>query len=273
MIKTIILLFFPVLFFTQTHRFIYEYQFKSDSTYSNFEKANMVLDLNPKDVKFYDYAYAENDSLNKLRNSNNKMWNETPAIIRSRDSNENLNFELLNDYFKYNSTDIINWKLSPETKKVAQYNLQKATCDFGGRKWIAWFNPEIPINEGPYKFRGLPGLIFEIEDSQKQFSFKLVKSYQLKSTYNTSDFLESAIDKKPLLVTQKTLNKMKLDFYNDPYHEVRESFVYNPNETVKLMNVRITSKDQINDATKKYQKYIRDNNNPIEIDKAIQYPK
>jgi GLPGLI family protein len=47
--------------------------------------------------------------------------------------------------------------------------LQKAT-NFGGRLWIiAWFNLEIPINEGPYKFRGLSGLIFEIGDSQTQF--------------------------------------------------------------------------------------------------------
>ena len=271
--KILLCLLFPIYFSAQTHRFIYDYHFKTDSTSTAFENANMVLDLNPKEVKFYDYAYAENDSLNKVRNFNNQIWNETPVIIRKRDSNENLNFEFLNDYFKYTSTDIIKWNLSSETKKVSQYTLQKATCDFGGRKWTAWFNPEIPINEGPYKFRGLPGLIFEVEDSQKFFSFKLLKSFQLKSTYDTSGFLENVMGKKPLLVNLKTLNKVKLDYYLDPYHEIRESFVYNPNETIKLMNVRITSKDQINEATKSYQKYIRDNNNPLEIDKVIHYLK
>ena len=266
-------LLFPLIFSAQTHRFIYEYQFKTDSTATEYEKSNMTLDINPEEVKFYDYEYAENDSLNKVRNFNNYIWNETPVVVRKRNSNENLNFEMLNDYFKYTSTDIMKWSLSAETKKVGSYNLQKANCDFGGRKWTAWFNPEIPLNEGPYKFRGLPGVIFEIEDSQKQFIFKLAKSYQLKATYKTEEFLEKAMGKKPLLVNLTTLNKVKLDYYLDPYREVRENFVYNPDETIKLMNVRITSKEQIADATKSYQKYIRDNNNPIEIDKVIQYAK
>ena len=256
----------------QTHRFIYEYQFKEDSTAAKYEKANMVLDINPEDVKFYDYAYAENDSLNIIHHNKNYIWNETPAIIRKRNSNENLNFDLLNDYFKYTTTDDIKWQLSTETKRKGQYQLQKASTTFGGRNWVAWFNPEIPINEGPYKFRGLPGLIFEISDSQNQFIFKLIKSYQLKSTYNTINFLETQMNKKPLLVTRKILDKIKLDFYNDPFHEVRENFVYNPNENIKLMSVRITSKDQINEATKSYQKYIRQNNNPIERNTAIIYP-
>ncbi|SEF80968.1 GLPGLI family protein [Halpernia humi] len=270
--KRLVFLVLPFLFSAQTHRFIYEYQFKTDSTSADYEKTNMVLDINPVDVKFYDYDYAKNDSINKLRDYKNYIWNDTPAIVRKKNSNENLNFELLNDYFAYKSIDKIDWKLSPETKKVGQYNLQKATSNFGGRNWTAWFNPEIPLNEGPYKFRGLPGLIFEISDSQQQFIFKLIKSYQLASTYKTMDFLETQMDKKPLLVTKATLDKIKLDFYNDPYHEIRENFVYKPDETIKLMNVRITSKDQINDATKSYQKYIRKNNNVIERDKALKYP-
>lgn len=256
----------------QTHRFIYEYQFKTDSTAAKYEKAEMVLDINPIEVKFYDYAYAENDSINKLHNNKNSLWNETPAVIRKRNSDENTNFELLNDYFKYTSTDHIKWKLSSETKRTGQYNLQKATADFGGRSWTAWFNPEIPINEGPYKFRGLPGMVFEISDSQQYFIFKLARSYQLSSTYQTIDFLETQMNRKPLLVTQKTLNKIKLEFYQDPFHEIRESFVYRPDEKIQLMGVRITSKDQIKEATKSYQRYIKSNNNPIEKNSAVNYP-
>lgn len=265
------LLFFSIYFSAQTQRFIYEYQFKSDSTAENFEKANMVLDINPEDVKFYDYEYAENDSLNKMRDFKNYIWNETPAIIRKKNSSENMNFELLEDYFKYPSQDEMTWKLTAETKKVNQYNLQKATSDFGGRKWTAWFNTEIPLNEGPYKFRGLPGLIFEVSDAQNQFIFKLIKSYKLYSTYSTADFLESQQGKKALLVDMKTLNKVKINYYNDPFQEIRKNFVYNPNEKIQLMGTRITSKEQITEATKRYQKYIRDNNNKIERDKALRY--
>ena len=42
-----------------------------------------------------------------------------------------------------------------------------------GRKWTAWFTTEIPIQDGPYKFRGLPGLIVKIEDETKSHCFAL----------------------------------------------------------------------------------------------------
>lgn len=256
----------------QTHRFIYEYQFKTDAAAEKFEQAHMVLDINPEDVKFFDYAYAENDSLNKMREYKNHIWNDTPALVRNRNSNDHMNYELMDDYFKYPTHDEIKWTLQTETKIYNQYKLQKATASFGGREWTAWFNAEIPINEGPYKFRGLPGLIFEIADTQNQFIFKLIKSYQLTSTYQTMDFLETHMNEKPILISQKILDKKKMDYYNDPFHDVRASFVYKPEEKLQLMGVRITSKDQINEATKKYQNYLRANSNQIERNKALKYP-
>jgi GLPGLI family protein len=45
---------------------------------------------------------------------------------------------------------------------------------YAGRDYKAWFTNEIPVSDGPYKFYGLPGLIVEIEDSKKQYTFELV---------------------------------------------------------------------------------------------------
>ena len=52
--------------------------------------------------------------------------------------------------------------------------VQKASCDFGGRRWEAWFTPEIPYSEGPYKFCGLPGLILNIADTDGHYVFELL---------------------------------------------------------------------------------------------------
>ncbi|RTZ46452.1 GLPGLI family protein [Chryseobacterium arthrosphaerae] len=41
-------------------------------------------------------------------------------------------------------------------KKNREFNTQKAVCDFAGRKWTAWFTADLPIQDGPYKFYGLP---------------------------------------------------------------------------------------------------------------------
>lgn len=64
------------------------------------------------------------------------------------------------------------WKILPDTMHVAGYLCQKAECDYSGRHWIAWFSPDIPLNYGPYKFSGLPGLIMKIEDSSRHYCFE-----------------------------------------------------------------------------------------------------
>ena len=56
----------------------------------------------------------------------------------------------------------IKWHIQTETKAIAGRKCQKATCSLGGRNYIAWFCAELPYAIGPYKFTGLPGVIFEI---------------------------------------------------------------------------------------------------------------
>jgi GLPGLI family protein len=66
----------------------------------------------------------------------------------------------------------IDWKLIPKEKKVINdYEVFKAKGIFRGREYVAWYAPDIPMNIGPWKFRGLPGLILEITDSTKSFQW------------------------------------------------------------------------------------------------------
>jgi len=61
----------------------------------------------------------------------------------------------------------ISWRIEKESKKVLNYNCQKATCDFRGRSYVAYFTKEIPVKNGPFKFDGLPGLILEVASTDK----------------------------------------------------------------------------------------------------------
>jgi len=67
------------------------------------------------------------------------------------------------------------WKLLGATKKIGDFNCQNASIEFRGRTFIAWFTIDIPVPFGPYKFKGLPGLILEINDSEKLWYMKAIK--------------------------------------------------------------------------------------------------
>jgi GLPGLI family protein len=73
------------------------------------------------------------------------------------------------------------WSIHDDTATVGGYGSQKATIQFGGRNWTAWFASEIPISDGPYKFGGLPGLITAIESEDKEYKFELRGFERLKS--------------------------------------------------------------------------------------------
>ena len=66
----------------------------------------------------------------------------------------------------------IDWLIVEDsTKTILDYQCIMATTDYHGRKWTVWFTPEIPMQDGPWKFCGLPGLIMEASESSGQHSF------------------------------------------------------------------------------------------------------
>jgi len=71
------------------------------------------------------------------------------------------------DYVKDNTIDIP-WDITEETKMIGIYKVQKATAHFRGRDYTAWFTSQIPLPYGPWKLVGLPGLILEAYDTDKE---------------------------------------------------------------------------------------------------------
>lgn len=71
------------------------------------------------------------------------------------------------------------WNITSETKKIQNYTCYKAATSFRGNNFEAWFTPDIPINAGPWKLYGLPGLIVEEYDTEKKHIFLLEKIEKL----------------------------------------------------------------------------------------------
>ena len=76
------------------------------------------------------------------------------------------------------------WTLHQDTSTIAGYMCQKATTRFRGRNYIAWFTPEIPISNGPWKFGGLPGLILKVYDEDRLFTFECAKIEYFRNTFH-----------------------------------------------------------------------------------------
>lgn len=72
--------------------------------------------------------------------------------------------------FKYidEETPKIDWQIQDETKKIGDLTCIKATTTFRGRNYTAWFTMVVPLPFGPWKLQGLPGLIVEAYDTDKE---------------------------------------------------------------------------------------------------------
>lgn len=270
-ILTFLLCFISVLYFSQNTRFIYNFNYKTDSTAISYQNEPMILELNGEDVQFYEMKAIRTDSLNQLNSNGSSNYPfEFAKIRRKLSAKTNYNYYFLRgDYWSYKSEDNIDWKIENETKKYDIWTAQKATAKYGGRNWTAWFVSSLPISEGPYKFNGLPGVIIELYDDKQNFIFNLAKIE--KPTKTNPKLVETVFKKEPLLIPYSKFVEMQVTNYNDPYYQFRN--MKEGTWKIGMTGNEITTHEGLNKVTKDMQAYIRKNNNPIELDKIIHYKK
>lgn len=84
---------------------------------------------------------------------------------------------------------VFQWKLEPDTTTVLGHICHKATTSWRGRDWTAWYS-DIPHNDGPAKFSGLPGLILKMTDASGDHEYRALgikKDVHPIGTYRDSD--------------------------------------------------------------------------------------
>lgn len=184
----LILLFLSHFIFGQNKKFLYEYKFIPDSTNkADIKTEIMVLNVQKDRSEYYSSERYAIDST-MLAAVEKGLFAPAPdketvndRIVKYPKSNQIIyNTFLMWDKYEVKQDVQFDWKLTNEFAKILNYDVQKATTEFGGRKWTAWFTKEIPIPDGPYKFKGLPGLILKIEDNYNNHVFELkgIKSGQ-----------------------------------------------------------------------------------------------
>lgn len=107
-----------------------------------------------------------------------------------------------------------NWALVEDSIEIMNYVCYKAETFFRGRGYTAWYAKDIPVNDGPWKIYGLPGLILKLEDYEGVFSFEAYK-------------LQSEIDKKILLPDTTNVRHRNLEFMTKIKQKSQEEVTQN----------------------------------------------
>ncbi|MGI9579769.1 GLPGLI family protein [Chryseobacterium sp. RRHN12] len=216
----------------QNQRFIYEYKYSIDSTAKGKPETEiMFLDVVSKGSKFYSKDVFESDSLMTASMEKQLQAGSTEVNFSGIKFKGKVLYSVEKSYPDYSVSFFNNlsadeylvqderkqgWQILPEKEKIGTFNAQKAVCNFAGRKWTAWFTPDLPIQDGPYKFSGLPGLIVKIEDASRTHSFELKGSKKLPAGYEWKSTKEKERFNALVTVTEAKYRKAFKEYLADP---------------------------------------------------------
>lgn len=187
--KTTITLFFFISFSIQT----YAQSLKGIYTRQTLKSSGGTLPEKAKKPETFSYIYSQKKSIQTLI-SVQKSYTDTTYIEKYGDkiattttirlSSVVINYKdfdsktykvlQTNDGIDINvktELPIQNWKLYPESKTINGFICKKATTKntkFNSNQNItAWYTEEIPVNDGPMFYSGLPGFIIQLEIDDK----------------------------------------------------------------------------------------------------------
>jgi GLPGLI family protein len=185
--------------FISTGKIEYEMMVYSETSYDKYAATLLFND------SFSRFDYHTKD-IGDVVNENKVSDNSTSINIKKSDTTSYAIFNDLKKAILYNiaGNEIVyendtkqDWELVNEEKKIGNLVCFKATCDFRGRSYIAWYASTVPISFGPWKFKGLPGLIIELADSKNEVIFSVTKiEIPFKSEVKGLDLKKQAISRE-----------------------------------------------------------------------------
>lgn len=190
---TILFLFFSVNLFCQT-KGILHYKLKVVDEIDKIEthQNHIIYFHNNKSIQFTQNGNVKESTVYSGENNIQKTIvvsdnNRKSFVYKNFDKKELklADFIGLKKYLIYDTLANFKWVITNEKQKILKYKCTKATASFRGREYIAWFTEDIAIQNGPWKFCGLPGLIIKIHDKDKFYEFEL-DAIDLKTNFDDS---------------------------------------------------------------------------------------
>lgn len=292
----LLLAFLSVFVNAQVNRFFYEYKFIPDSNNKEDVKTEMMmLDIDKNGSSYYSRDKFVADSIGKAELEKQLKAGGGNISVNRRDRAGQVSYKVTKQYpdfkiylFRNISTDKYKikedqkpeWKILPEKQKIGAYQAQKAIASFGGREWTAWFTTDLPFQDGPYKFYGLPGLIVKLEDATGSHIMTMIgnKTINISAAETEMQIPDHVrvlgIGGKELEVTKDQFKKVWKAYVNDPTKNMREMLMKNGDGNTKVsFKVRTGDGKEISDPNqvlremeKNTKEALKKDNNPIEPD-------
>lgn len=270
--KKTITLFIICLFnwlYTQNLSVAYEVNLRPDKSKSDYYESDIcLLDIIDSKSYFYSPLYHNQDKRLEAFGNNEKLKADalkslktTYIITKDYQSDIMTHYLKLDETYAYQDNSHLDWKIEKQdTMNLLGYNCFKATTTFRGRDYIAYFTDEIPISEGPYKFKGLPGLILKVSSTDNDYSFTAV-GLERKSEELNLDL------KNNIMVSRKEYLKLMKDLAKDPSKNQKLKDSSNDtNYKTFIGGKEVTKEEKYKLFNKMIWDFMKTHNNPIEKD-------
>ncbi len=173
---------YQVVYDTQ---YIYEVKEEKSVIDTCFVKERMLLQIGNRCSAFYSYPVFQRDSLisdNMAKGIDTNYSGTNQGTINwklyknypEQGKTAYLDFFAADKYCCVEPIENIDWQFVDGIDTICGYPCRQATAKFKGRTWTAWYAEDIPLDNGPWKLGGLPGLILKACDSERDYSFTAV---------------------------------------------------------------------------------------------------
>lgn len=147
--------------FSQQYLVKYKFVSKNDSLVYNLKINNNIsifeIDktINIKEDKV---NFESCDHMQIIKNNNN-------IIVYDKIERVDVSSEFISN---------LKWELKNKIGKYLDYETRMATVEYNKERWTVEYTTDIPINEGPFVFKFLPGLITSVKNDNKNILIQMI---------------------------------------------------------------------------------------------------
>lgn len=207
----------------QVYSFNYQFSLKNFTT-GNVVRAIVYAEKGKKE-KIYKFSFVDKTNLEDRASSDRILRADSyEYLLYTKDGKD----FLIKDYIQgkyYMLVDSIpesKWIMEEEDRQTEGVVLHKATTHFRGREYTAWYQRNETLQVAPWKFTGIPGIVYEIYDDSGNFSWRL-ENYKKENIE-----IENPFEDKETFVSYKKYPKLRYGLSE----KLEKALSKNPNRTM-----------------------------------------